>query len=95
MRTFQPIERYKDGAVIGIDDDGNAHRVMLDGSSELYGHVEARTNIWRPMFTLEELENLVRGGKWEEVAPKEETPQPQQHAEKPTEDADARPVIQD
>jgi hypothetical protein len=74
MRQFEPNEPYKDGHTIGIDENGSSHIVWPDGRTELYGHIEARTNIWRPMFTLEELENLVRGGKWHEVIPAEVTP---------------------
>jgi hypothetical protein len=74
MRQFEPNEPYKDGHTIGIDENGSSHIVWPDGRTELYGHIETRTNIWRPMFTLEELENLVRGGKWREVIPVEATP---------------------
>jgi hypothetical protein len=94
MRQFQPIEPYKDGHTVGIDEHGNSHQVWPDGRTELYGHIETRTNIWRPMFTLEELENLVRGGKWQEVTPAqehEEAPPELQHAA----DADNGPDIQD
>jgi hypothetical protein len=100
MRQFEPNEPYKDGHTIGIDENGSSHIVWPDGRTEMYGHIEARTNIWRPMFTLEELENLVRGGKWHEATPAEVAPaEPEQAPPElqaaQAEDADAGTDVQD
>jgi hypothetical protein len=67
MRLFQPVGGFPDKHLIGIDDAGHSHNVNADGSAAPVEIVESPTNRALPVWTLGELENLVKGGSWQEV----------------------------
>jgi hypothetical protein len=67
MRLFQPVGGFPDKHLIGIDDNGHSHNVNADGSAAPVEIVESPTNRALPVWTLSEVETLVRSGTWEEV----------------------------
>lgn len=69
MRLFQPVGGFPDKHTIGIDDAGHSHTVNADGSTAPVESLESKTHTAIPVWTLSEMENMVKGGKWEEVQP--------------------------
>jgi hypothetical protein len=67
MRLFQPVGGFPDKHTIGIDDAGHSHTVNADGSTAPVESLESKTHTAIPVWTLSELENLVKGGTWQEV----------------------------
>jgi hypothetical protein len=67
MRLFQPVGGFPDKHLIGIDDNGHSHTVNADGTAAPVETIESPTNRALPVWKLSELENLVKGGTWQEV----------------------------
>lgn len=69
-RHFRPKGGFKPPthAAIMLDDDGMSHTVQHDGMSNPVGHVNTKQQ-FTPAWTVGELENLVKGGTWEEFTP--------------------------
>jgi hypothetical protein len=101
MRYFQPKGGFPEKHVIGIDENGMSHAFNADGSDRPVHTIEDHTRRALPVWTLEELENLVRDGSWEEVqgmpqqqsqaAPSPASPQP---AAQPDRLAEPQPAAQ-
>lgn len=69
-RHFRPKGGFKPPThtAIMLDDEGMSHTVHHDGSSKPVGHVNTKQQ-FTAAWTASELENLVKGGTWEEFSP--------------------------
>jgi hypothetical protein len=67
-RQFRPKNGFPDSNIVAIqiNDDGESHQVQKDGTTKPRGFVGTGRR-WQPEWTIEELENLVAGGRWEEI----------------------------
>lgn len=76
-RFFRPKGGFANSPVdrIRIDDNGNTFKVLPDGTEQPDTIVHDKGRVARPVWNLTELQNLVKGGKWEEVTP-EQKPAP-------------------
>lgn len=74
-RYFRPKGGFSHSNVdrIRIEDDGSTFEVLKDGTDRPAAYVGGG-RVSRPTWNLQELENLVAGGSWEEV--KADAPKP-------------------
>ncbi len=68
-RFFKPLGGFPTAPTakaLRIGDDGDAHMIHDDGKEQRLGYVGADQR-WMPSYTVEEMENLIKGGSWIEV----------------------------
>jgi hypothetical protein len=84
-RHFRPVGGFADRSIsaVKIDDDGHSHHIFADGNEAPAEYIADKVNVARPVWSLGELENLVRAGRWEEFTPDAQTESQPESAAQP------------